>query len=81
MLSSHKNDVQSFADIVNVSVLKFDYSSLILLDLEVKINVIFYCSLLLLWPVIRQVSGKFINSATVYRPHASFLMALIFHEV
>jgi len=55
---------------VPVDASKFDYSSLTLLDFEVKINEICYCSLLLpqqLLTVIRQVAGKFRNSAPVYR--------------
>jgi len=50
---------------VSVRVSKFDCSSLILLDIKVKIYVICYCSLLLpqqLLPVLRQVPGKFRNS-------------------
>jgi len=53
---------------VPVGVSKFDYCSLILLDLGVKINEICYCSLLLpqqLLSVVRQVSGKFRNSVPV----------------
>jgi len=60
---------------------KFDYTGFILLDPGVKINKICYCSLLppqQLLPVIRQVSGKFRNSASAYRSRYSFLALIYF---
>jgi len=67
---------------VPVGVSKFNYTTLILLDLAVKINEICYCSLLppkQLLPVIREVSRKFRNSAPVLCIGHS--LTLLFHKV
>jgi len=60
----------SHSRMMSVGMSKCVYTGLILLDPGVKVNEICYCSLLLsqqLLPVVRQVSGKFRNSAPVYR--------------
>jgi len=53
MLSSHKNDIQSFA----FDVTKLDNAGLTLVDQRVKINEICYCGLLLPQQVLRVMSG------------------------
>ena len=46
--SSHKNDIQSFADAALTDrLLKLDYTSFIFVDLRLKFDRIYYCDLLL----------------------------------